>query len=174
MNISRYDSSSYTMLLLFIAAVYAQTVPTLVADFKALDPLLASLTTAVNDYSGGAIAARPIQRAASKVTVGVQKLSTDAQTLDVQPDDQAQLILDAVIGLTPNIQRTIDAIGKKAATFPASLKPTIATNLGDLSKSTQSLTDTFAGKSSDTFKPKIQDEGRKLNEIFQAGRKAFN
>lgn len=153
--------------------IQTATTATIVADFKTINTQLDALTSTVNDYEGGNFGALPIQRATTTVSDSVSKLNNDVSGLTPQTDEQAQMILDAVVASEASIKPALDAIVAKKTTFPRNLKPQVTTGLDTLSKSTAGLGATFATKTSDGFRQKVNDESAKIDQLFVSASSNF-
>jgi hypothetical protein len=145
----------------------------IVSDLTALQGTLKAMTSTVNSYKGGVVAAAPINKASKAVNVAVARLDDDAENIKFTDDDSAQKVLDAVIAAEPFIQETLDSVVAKKGTFSTALKPKVSTSLDKLVVNTLSLGKKLEGNVPADFAPKVKAETDKLEESFKKAKADF-
>ncbi|WPH04467.1 Hypothetical protein R9X50_00735800 [Acrodontium crateriforme] len=121
------------------AAIVRRDAATVLADLKKVDSDTNALTTAINNYSGGAIAAIPISSAESTLDKDIKQTTSDAGGSVSEAD--AQTIVSYISGtLQPDIAASLTALkGKSSQISAAGLKSTVENDLKTLKTDTDAL-----------------------------------
>ena len=111
-------------ILLFVSAATA-LIPgkgdtsTILSDISTINSNVKALTSAVNSYNGGLLAAIPITNAESTLDTSIKQGTSDAQSTSQRSSTDSNTIIAAIMNLTPDIEAALTAVVNKKPQFAA-------------------------------------------------------
>ncbi|EPE36860.1 hypothetical protein GLAREA_09023 [Glarea lozoyensis ATCC 20868] len=167
-------------ILFFITAASALSIgrrdtSTVLSDISTIDSDVKSLTSAVNNYNGGLLAAIPIENSESALEQAITKGTNDAQATSQLSTEDTQTVIAAVDNLSPDIQAALVALVNKKSQFTsAGLKSTVQKDLANLKADTDDFADALIAIASDDSKSAANDRKATIDGYFATAINAYN
>ncbi|KAK1147205.1 hypothetical protein N8T08_001944 [Aspergillus melleus] len=136
---------------------------------------LDTLTTAVNDFTGGLTAALAIQTKEQAVENDIDKATTDTNAASAFTGAESSAITTALLGLEPNIDSSLGAlVSKKSLFVSAGVDSVVQLDLQNLKTKTDTLSTALQKKVTAADKATIASKTVELDAAFESALAAFS